>query len=250
MQIENNTVLITGGATGIGFSLAEEFVKAGNEVIVCGRREEKLKEAKEKLPQIHTKMCDLSRDEGRKLLYEWVSSNFKNINILVNNAGIQRMVDFKKGTEELFAGEDEIEINLKAYVHLSAYFIPILSRKQEAAIVNISSGLGFIPLAIMPVYSATKAAIHSFTLSLRHQLRNTPIKVFEVIPPTVDTELDKGARSRRGQEDRGIRPEEVAKATITGLEKDEYEIAIGRAGNLKIGSKNNFDEIFHNMNKW
>jgi uncharacterized oxidoreductase len=250
MKIGGNTILITGGATGIGFSLAEAFVNAGNEVIICGRREEKLKEAKNKLPQIHTKRCDLSKDEERKLLYDWVSSHFKNINILVNNAGIQRMIDFKKGTEELFDGEDEIEINFKTYVHLSAYFTPLLMKQKEAAIINISSGLGFIPLAIMPVYCATKAAIHSFSLSLRHQLKTTSVKVFEVIPPTVDTELDKGARAKRGQTDRGISPTEVAKATIDGLEKDEYEIAVGMAQNLRMGARNNPDQLFQNMNRW
>lgn len=250
MEIKNNTVLITGGATGIGFSLAEAFLKAGNEVIICGRRESKLKEAKEKLPQIHTIVHDLSKPEERKSLFEWASSNFQNINILVNNAGIQRMIDFKKGTSELLSGEDEIEINLKAYVQLSAYFIPSFMKKKEAAIINVSSGLGFIPLAIVPVYCATKAAIHSFSLSLRHQLRATPVKVFEVIPPTVDTELDKGARSQRGQQDRGIQPSEVAKATMEGLKKDEYEIAVGMAQNLKTGARNNPEQIFQNMNRW
>ena len=250
MRIDGNTVLITGGATGIGFSLAEAFVNAGNEVIICGRRENKLEEVKSKLPQIYTKRCNLSKEEERKLLYEWVSSNFKNVNVLVNNAGIQRMIDFRKGTEELFGGEDEIEINLKAYVHLSAYFIPLFMKQKEAAIINISSGLGFIPLAITPVYSATKAAIHSFSLSLRHQLKDTSIKVFEVIPPTVNTELDKGARDKRGQADRGIPPAEVAKATIEGLKKNEYEIAVGMAQNLKMGSRNNPEQIFQNINRW
>jgi len=250
MKTANNIVLITGGATGIGFSLAEAFVKARNEVIICGRRENKLKEAKEKLPQIHTRVCNLSKEEERKSLYEWASSNFPNLNILVNNAGIQRMVDFKKGTEQLFAGEDEIEINFKSYVHLSAYFIPAFQKQKEAAIINISSGLGFVPLAIAPVYCATKAAIHSFSLSLRHQLRNTPIKVFEVIPPTVDTELDKGARAQRGQQDRGMRPEEVAQAAMQALEKDQYEVAVGRAENLRTATRSDIEQIFQNMNKW
>jgi uncharacterized oxidoreductase len=250
MKIRGNTILITGGATGIGFSLAEEFVRAGNEVIICGRRKNKLEEAKGKLPQIHTKVCDLSKDTERGSLFDWISSNFKDINILVNNAGIQRMIDFKKGTSELFNGEDEIEINLKAYVHLAAYFIPMFMKRKEAAIINVSSGLGFVPLAIMPVYCATKAAIHSFSLSLRHQLRDTSVKVFEVIPPIVDTELDKGARGRRGQEDRGIPPAEVAKAVVAGVEKDEYEITIGMAQNLRMGARNNFDQIFQNMNRW
>ena len=249
MNIRDNTILITGGATGIGFSLAEEFTKAGNEVIICGRREEKLKEAKDKLSQIHTRKCDVSNGKEREALYEWASSNFKNLNILVNNAGIQRMIDFKKGTEEMLRGEDEIETNFKAYVHLCAHFTPLFLQRKEAAIINVSSALCFVPLAIMPVYCATKAAVHSFSLSLRHQLRNTPIKVFEVIPPTVDTELDKGARAQRGQQDRGIQPSEVAKAVISGLERDEYEIAVGMAKNLKMSARNNLEQIFQNMNR-
>ena len=144
MNISGNTILITGGATGIGFSLAEAFVKAENEVIICGRTGAKLEEARKNLPQIHTIPCDVSKEEDRKLLYDQTRSNFKSINILINNAGIQRMIDFKKGTEELFDGEDEIEINLKAYVHLSAYFIPLFLERKEAAIINISSGLGFV----------------------------------------------------------------------------------------------------------
>jgi uncharacterized oxidoreductase len=100
----------------------------------------------------------------------------------------------------------------------------------------------------VPVYSATKAAIHSFWVSLRHQLKDTSIRVFEVIPPTVDTNLDKGARKMRGRADRGISPEEVAKATMLGLEQDRYEIAIGRAQGLMQGSKEDFDLIFSRMN--
>ena len=250
MKIKGNTILITGGATGIGFSLAEAFVDAGNEVIICGRRENKLKEVKDKLPQIHTRVCDLSKEKERKSLYDWVSSNFKDINILVNNAGIQRMVNLRKGTRDLFDGEDEIEINLTAPIHLSAYFIPLLLKRKEAAIVNISSGLGFVPIASMPVYCATKAAIHSFSLSLRHQLKDTSIKVFEIIPPIVDTELDKGARGERGQQDRGIPPSEVARATLKALENEEYELAVGMAENLRMGSRNNPEQTFQNINQW
>ncbi len=249
MKINGNTILITGGATGIGFELAQAFIKEGNDVIICGRRENKLKDAKSKLLQIHTRVCDLSKQKEREALYNWVKSEFKDINILVNNAGIQRMVDFKKGISELSAGEDEIDINLKAPIHLSAYFIPDLLKQKESAIINVSSGLGFVPIAFMPVYCATKAAIHSFSLSLRHQLRDTSIKVFEVIPPTVDTELDKGARDRRGQKDKGIPPVEVARATLKGLEKNEYEIAIGTAQNLLMGARNNPEQIFQMINQ-
>ncbi|MCX5867664.1 MAG: SDR family NAD(P)-dependent oxidoreductase [Proteobacteria bacterium] len=248
MKINGNTVLITGGATGIGFALAQELVQAGNEVIICGRRENKLAEAKGKLPQIHTRVCDVSKDKDRRELFAWARSNFPNLNILVNNAGIQRMMDLTKGLEAL-AGEDEIEINLKACVHLSALFIPFFLEKKEAAIVNVSSGLGFVPLAIMPVYCATKAALHSFSVSLRHQLRNSPIRVFEIIPPMVDTELDRGGRDRRGQEYRGIPPAEVAQAAISALERNDFEVAVGTAENLRAGSRTNPEQAFQNMNK-
>jgi uncharacterized oxidoreductase len=163
------------------------------------------------------------------------------------------MIDFRKGTEDLFRyremdNEDEVEVNLRAYIYLAAYFVPELLKREEAAIVNISSGLGFVPLTIVPVYCATKAAIHSFSLSLRHQLRGTPIKVFEVIPPTVDTNLDQGARKERGQKDRGIPPVEVAKASIEAIGKDQFEIPVGMAQNIVKGSCSSFDQIFSRMN--
>jgi len=249
MKINGNTILITGGATGIGFALAEAFVREDNEVIICGRKEHKLREAKSKLPQIHTRVCDLSKGKEREALYNWIKSNFIDINILVNNAGIQRMVDFKKGIFNLSEGENEIDINLTAPIYLSAYFIPDLLRQKESAIINISSGLAFVPIAVMPIYCATKAAMHSFSVSIRHQLRDTSIKVFEVIPPIVDTELDKGSRDERGQEDKGISPSEVSTATLKALEKDEYEIAIGMAQNLRMGARNNPEQIFQSINQ-
>ncbi len=248
MKTSNNTVLITGGGTGIGFCIAEEFVKSGNEVIICGRREEKLKEAKEKLPDISTKVCDVSSAKDREELFRWVTTKFNGINVLVNNAGVQRMIDFKKGAAELAKHENEVEINLTAAIQLAAYFIPGLMQREEAAIVNISSGLAFIPLAIMPIYCATKAALHSFSISLRHQLKDTSVKVFEVIPPTVDTELDKGTRDLRNMTYRGIPPSEVAAAMMKSLAVDEYECLVGQAKNLMEASRANFAEQFGRMN--
>lgn len=250
MKTTGNTILITGGGTGIGLAMTEAFVGAGNNVIICGRREQKLQEAKELLPDIHIKQCDVSKSEERDALYNWIKDNFNNLNILINNAGIQRMINLTQGNAELLDGEDEIDINFKAPVQLSALFVPLLAERDEAAIINISSGLGFVPIAFMPVYCATKAALHSFTVSLRHQLRNSSIKVFEVIPPTVDTELDKGARDKRGQADHGIPPTDVAIALLQGMENDEFEICVGRAQGLKAGSRENFEEIFNNMNRY
>jgi len=250
MKIEGNTVLITGGGTGIGFALADALIKDGNEVIICGRRESVLKEAKKKLPQLHIKVCDVSVERQRKALVLWVSSNFKDFNILINNAGIQRMIDFTSGASNRNPDEDEVDINLKAPVRLCELFVPLLMKQKQAAIVNVSSGLGFCPIAVMPVYCSTKAAMHSFTVSLRHQLRKTSVKVFEIIPPMVDTDLDKGGRDEREQDERGIPPSEVAVAAMKGLAGNEYEIAVGEAKGLKKAALKNPDELFQRMNQW
>jgi len=244
MKTSKNTILITGGATGIGFSLAEEFLKLGNEVIICGRREDKLKEAKEKIPNIHTIICDTSKEIERVNLFNYVKSNFKDVNILINNAGIQRVIDLKN--PDSLKGEDEIEVNFKAYIHLSVLFTEyFIKQNKECAIFNVSSGLGFVPMAMFPIYCATKAGVHSFSISQRHQLKNTNVKVFEIIPPIVDTELDHG---RRPIERRGINPEEVAKATIDAMENNIFEITVGMSNNLRNATGKDFDENFNRMN--
>lgn len=191
MKTSGNTVLITGGATGIGFALTEAFVNAGNRVLICGRRRDKLEAAQLKLPQIEVRQCDLSRQADRESLFEWVKDRYQDFNILVNNAGVQRAIDMRKGAGDLLQGEDEVQTNFVAPIHLSAYLTPLLLGKNEAAIINVSSGLAFVPIAAMPVYCATKAGIHMFTVSLRHQLKGTSVKVkvFEIVPPRVDTEL-------------------------------------------------------------
>jgi len=246
MRMSANTVLITGGGTGIGFCLAQALVKAGNVVLICGRREEKLREAARRCPALQSTVCDISTEEGRKALADWAVA--RGVNILVNNAGMQREIDFTRGLPALTEGDNEIRCNLEGPVFLTARLLPHLLRGENAAIVNVSSGLGFVPLTIMPVYCATKAAIHSFTLSLRRQLSETGVRVFEVIPPTVNTELDRGARARRGQVDRGIPPEEVAAAVMKGMAEERPEIAVGLAANLIAGSRTDFDRLFQSMN--
>ena len=219
MKTSGNTVLITGGATGIGLELAGAFIEAGSEVIACARTEENLKQAKNKLPKLHTRKCDVSKESDREALYDWAVSNFKDLNILVNNAGIQRMIDFKKGTADLLKhrmddGEDEIEVNLRAPIYLTALFTPHLMKQKEAAIMNVSSGLAFYPMPQLPLYCTTKAAMHTFSTILRQQLEGTSVKVFELIPPMVDTNLDKGARKSRGQTYFGITTAEFVKPAI------------------------------------
>jgi uncharacterized oxidoreductase len=246
MKTSGNTILITGGATGIGFCMAQAFLGAGNQVLACGRRESKLSEAQGRLPALKTRACDVASEEGRESLASWAAS--LGVNVLINNAGMQRMVDFTRGLAALAEGDNEIRCNLEGPVYLTARLVPHLLKAKEAAILNVSSALGFVPMAIMPVYCATKAALHSFSVSLRHQLSATVIKVFEVIPPTVDTELDRGARARRGQTHRGIAPEEVAQAVLQGMGEDRFEIPVGMATNLVSGSRTDFDQLFQSMN--
>ena len=248
MRVDGNTVLITGGSSGIGLALAERFVKLGNTVIVCGRSEERLKEAKGKIPELNTFRCDVSDAHDRKELVMFLRENFPGINMLVNNAGIQLKVDLKRGAEEL-EGNDEIEINLKAGICLTAELMPLLSTKEEAAIMNVTSGLGIVPRAMYPVYCATKAGMRSFTRSLRFQLKDTGIKVFEIIPPLVhDTELHYGKQLERSEN--SVSASELADAVIEGLREDRYEIAAGPAKNWLDMSKNQqLERLFENMNR-
>ncbi|MBY0424800.1 MAG: SDR family NAD(P)-dependent oxidoreductase [Cytophagales bacterium] len=237
MNITKNTILITGGATGIGLELAKQFIAKGNVVIVCGRRESKLEEAKILLPQLIIIQCDISNMEERRQLFNFCKEQFPAINILVNNAGIQREIDFRKGEMDYLNGDSETSINLEATFHLTALFTPHFMKQKESAIINVSSGLGIVPLVIVPIYSATKSALHSFSISLRKQLALTTVKVFEILPPIVDTELDNGARDKRGQTDKGISAEQVAIESLKAISKDKFEIPIGIVKVLRIGSR-------------
>ncbi|MDD5045099.1 MAG: SDR family NAD(P)-dependent oxidoreductase [Candidatus Omnitrophica bacterium] len=250
MKTSGNTILITGGATGIGFGLAEAFINAGNRVLICGRRQAKLEEARVKLPDLQIFQCDVTSKDGRESLYNWVKNQHPGLNILVNNAGVSGLIDFKKGVPEAFKSEDEIETNLKAPVLLSGYFIPLLLAKPDAAIINISSGLAFIPLVSSPLYGATKAGLHSFSLALRFQLKDTNIKVFELMPPICDTDLgkDDSDDAPRPSYLKGIPPSEFAKDALTAIANDQYEFASGEAKQLKDGSQRNFEETFQSTN--
>lgn len=248
MKMSGNTVLITGGATGIGLALAEAFLSQANEVIICGRREEKLLEAQKKYPNLHIKVCDVSDEDDRRSLVDWTTKNFSSLNIVVNNAGIQRAIDFTIGIADLLDGESEIKIDLEAPIYLSALFIPHLARKQEAAIVNVSSGLAITPAAVFPVYCAVKAGLHIFTKCLRFQLAKTSIKVFEVLPPAVDTELNMKYRQQIGREFRGITAKEYAAYVMKGLENDQLEISNPAIEKLRNATMDDLDQLFVSMN--
>lgn len=245
---QGHRILITGGGSGIGLAMAEAFLEAGNEVAICGRRPDRLDEARRRLPRLSTMPCDVADPAQRIRLVDWATRALPGLNVLVNNAGIQLPVDFSSGAPSEETDEDEIDINLKAPVRLTALLIPHLARQAEAAIVNVTSGLGFVPLASVPLYCATKAAMHSFSLSLRHQLRDTSIRVFEIVPPTVDTGLDRGRRERAGFTDRGISPNEVAGGTLHALETDTFEAPIGGVDFLRLGARTNPEQVFQRIN--
>ncbi len=251
MRMSGNTVLITGGATGIGFSLAKLFLEAGNEVMICGRRKERLLEAREKLPKVQIHVCDAAKEEDQRALQALVATRFNAINILVNNAGIQRDIDFTKGVDDFLAGENEVTINLEAPIVLSGLFIPLLTGKDNAAIVIVSSGLGFVFSARTPVYSATKAGLHAFTMALRHQLSKSGIKVFEVIPPAVDTELNPEGRAKRGNFKADLKPDQFAASVMKDLENDKQEIGYGPSEGWIRMSRDDLDRSFQQLNsRW
>lgn len=188
MNLAGNTILITGGASGIGLALAQRLLRAGSTVIVCGRRADKLRETQQQLPGLHVRTCDLTSPAEREALRDWAVAEFPALNVLINNAGVQRRIRIEEA-EDWAERQQEIAINFEAPVHLSGLFAQQLRGKAGAAIINVTSGLAFTPAAFAPVYSATKAALHSFTVSLRHQLAPAGIRVLEIVPPAVNTDL-------------------------------------------------------------
>lgn len=185
MNLANNKILITGGASGIGLGLTERFIQENNTVIICGRRESVLNEVKAKFPTVITKVCDLSDEKERIALYEWIAQNHPDLNVLINNAGIQKWVSVTDG-DFYESMKTELSTNIEAPLHLTSLFIQLESLKT---VMNVTSGLAFSPFAKVPVYSATKAFFRSFTLSLRHILKANNIEVIEIIPPALNTDL-------------------------------------------------------------
>ena len=248
MDISGNTVLITGGSSGIGCAMAEAFLAAGSEVLICGRREDRLLEAQKKHPGLQVRTCDVAVDRQRTELVEWAVAKFGTLNVLVNNAGVQRDVDFTKGIAEFLAGDNEIRINLEAPILLAGQLVPHLGGKKGAAIINVSSGLGFVPAARMPVYSASKAGLHAFSMALRKQLLPVGIKVFEVVPPAVDTELNPQGRAKRGAFKANLTATEFVAAVMKGLASDVLEIGYGMTEGFIRASRADLDKAFQQMN--
>ena len=189
MKLSGNTVLLTGGSTGIGLELSKQLVERRNTVIITGRDPAKLGAAKRALPAIVTYQSDAGDPKAIVALHDEVMNSSPSLNILINNAGIMRVIDFNQAGRDLEDLTRKISINLDGPVRMVQQFLPQLKKQKRAAIVNVSSGLAFVPLPISPIYCATKAALHSFTQSLRVQLKKTNVQVFELAPPATETPL-------------------------------------------------------------
>src|ERR1700731_1768907 len=189
MQMTRNTILITGGTSGIGRALAEAFHKLGNQVIIAGRRKALLGSVTAANPGMKSAVLNVQDSAKLKAFAAQITEDFPSLNVLINNAGIARPENLSKTPADLTDAEAIIETNLLAPLRLTASLLPLLKKQPRSTIMMVSSGLAFLPLAMTPTYCATKAAIHSYTQSLRYQLRGTSVQVFEIIPPYVQTEL-------------------------------------------------------------
>ena len=187
MKMAGNTILITGGASGIGRGLAEAFYKLGNQVIISGRRQSVLDAVTAANPGMASLPLDITDKAGIEAFAAAVQSRFPALNVLINNAGIMQVEDVKASTVDI--AEAEVATNLLGPIRLTAALLPHLLAQADSTLVTVSSGLAFVPLAATPTYSATKAAIHSWSMGLRHQLKDTSVSVVEIAPPYVQTEL-------------------------------------------------------------
>jgi len=239
MKLSNNKILITGGASGIGLGLTERFIQENNTVIICGRRETLLSEVKDKFPSVIIKVSDLSVEADRIELYNWVSENHSDLNVLVNNAGIQNWMnisynDFYSKTV------NEINTNVIAPIHLITQFINL---KKLDTIINVTSGLAFVQLSKVPVYCATKSFFHSFTLSLRHMLKSRNIEVIEMIPPALNTDL-----GGKGLHDGQPPVSDFVNAVFKQIEEGKTELTFGFSEVMAKATPDVINATFNKMN--
>jgi len=250
MNLTGNTILITGGSSGIGRGLAEEFHKLGNQVIIAGRRKQALDDTTAANPGMKSLTLDIENPDAIRAFAVQVSAEFPNLNVLVNNAGIMR-------AEKLLASNDPaqnylpdaeaiVATNLLGPIRLIAALLPQLQKRPHSAIMNVSSGLAFLPLTLTPTYCATKAAIHSYTLSLRYQLKATSTEVLELVPPYVATDLMSGASDPRAMPLNQFIAEVMA---ILKTQPTPPEICVENVKRLRFAAESGkLDAIFEGLN--
>jgi uncharacterized oxidoreductase len=246
MQLNGNTILITGGGSGIGRALAEAFQALGNQVIIAGRRREVLNETTAANPGMKSAVLDIENADAIRTFAKQLAKDYPSLNTVIHNAGIMRPEDLKRGN--LADAEATVTTNLLGPIRLTAALLPQLLAQPRATIMTVSSGLAFLPMAPTPTYSATKAAIHSYTQSLRYQLRDTSVQVLELIPPYVQTEL---MGEHQAQDPNAMPLNEFITEVMSLLKNspDASEILVERVKPLRFAEKHGgFDALFKNFN--
>ena len=228
MNITNKTILITGGGSGIGFEIAKLLSQKNNKVIITGRTEAKLQKAAAQLNNVSIIATDVNSEADINSLVDKINKDFGGLDILINNAGSAYTYKLGEDVNAYDKAAEEIQTNYLSIIRLTEKLLPVLKASKEAAIVNVTSIVAFVPGINLPTYAASKAALHSYTRALRYTLAlTTGIKVFELMPPLVNTEFSAEIGGANG-----IPPLEVAEGLIEGFEKDEYELHIGKTADI------------------
>lgn len=237
MKLENNTILITGGTGGFGYEFASRLIAFGNTVIITGRNAEKLQEVKRKLPAVHTIQSDVSSAEAITSLYDQVTREFPDLNILINNAGEMRKISLNQ-EHDLHDITREIDINLIGPIRMVQQFLPHLKTKKTAVILNVTSGIALMAFPISPIYSASKSGLRAYTQALRVQLKHSAIKVIELVAPGSSTPLNDKFKSEDGFSANALMaPDKIVEAAIKGMQNDEDEVYPGLAKLMRIMSR-------------
>ncbi|RPD44328.1 SDR family NAD(P)-dependent oxidoreductase [Hymenobacter sediminis] len=224
MNISNKTILVTGGGSGIGLATAQLLLEKGNRLLITGRSEARLQQAVAQLPGVTAIASDLTDAASVAALVRRLEAEFSDLSVLINNAGHGNVYQLGVGADAATKAGEEMAANYLGTIRLTELLLPLLTRQPEAAIVNVTSIVVFAPAAVMPTYAASKAALHSYTQSLRHTLaQTTQVKVFELFPPLVNTDFT----TKVGGEN-GIPPRQVATELVAGLEQDITEILVGQ----------------------
>jgi uncharacterized oxidoreductase len=250
MKTIDNTILITGGGSGIGRGLAEAFHRLGNQVIIAGRGQKTLNETTAANPGMKSVTLDVSDPKSIQSFAAQVMKDYPSLNVLINNAGMMRPENLLEALNDLSAAEKTVTTNLLGPIRLTAALLPSLRKQPRATIMNVSSGLAFVPFAMTPTYCATKAAIHSYTQSLRYQLKATKIEVIELIPPYVQTTL---MGDQQADDPRAMPLDEFIAEVMSILtnQPDAKEICVKRVYPLRYAAEkgqNEYESFFTQFN--
>jgi uncharacterized oxidoreductase len=246
MNLAGSTILITGGGSGIGRGLAEALHALGNQVIIAGRRQKALDETTAANPGMKSLALDIESPTAIRAFAARIAADYPALNVLVNNAGIMRIEKLREQQPDLADAEAIITTNLLGPIRLTAELLPHLQKQPCSTIINVTSGLAFLPLAFTPTYCATKAALHSYTLSLRYQLKDTAVEVVELIPPYVATDLMSGASDPRAMPLAAFISEVMS---ILKTQPTPPEICVENVKRLRFAAESGkFNDIFQGLN--